>query len=85
MLAAVCGVSLFHFLRLFEQGYGLPPHALQVQLRVHYVQRLLRRGVRPIKAAQMAGFSDQSHLNRHFKRLVGKTPGQFAKAYRPFL
>lgn len=77
-LASLSGVSRFHFLRQFHQRYGLPPHALQVQLRIHYVQRLLREGVTAAKAAEMAGFADPSHLNRHFKRYVGVTPGQFA-------
>lgn len=78
-LAAICGVSRFHFLRQFHQYYGLPPHALQVQLRVLHVQKLLRSGMPAVRAAQMAGFTDQSHLNRHFKKLVGVTPGQFAR------
>jgi AraC-like DNA-binding protein len=77
-LAALAGTSRFHFLRQFHQHYGMPPHAMQVQLRIHYVQRLLREGVTAAKAAQLAGFADPSHLNRHFKRHVGVTPGQFA-------
>jgi AraC-like DNA-binding protein len=27
------------------------------------------------------GFSDQSHLTRRFKRVVGVPPGQYAKTY----
>ncbi|MCX4529677.1 MULTISPECIES: AraC family transcriptional regulator [unclassified Streptomyces] len=36
-------------------------------------------GQPPGEVAVAAGFYDQSHLSRHFKRLVGTTPGRFAR------
>ena len=37
--------------------------------------------IRPLaEVALHAGFSDQSQFCRHFKRLVGVTPGQFRRA-----
>jgi AraC-like DNA-binding protein len=36
------------------------------------------------ETALLAGFADQSHLNRHFKRAIGVTPGQFVKAHKIF-
>jgi len=35
-------------------------------------------GTIPATVATAAGFADQSHFNRHFKRLEGVTPSQFS-------
>jgi AraC-like DNA-binding protein len=77
-LAAQVHLSAYHLLRLFKAAYGLPPHAYLTQLRVQRAKRLLRAG-RPIAAVALdVGFTDQSHLTRHFKRIVGVPPGQYA-------
>jgi AraC-like DNA-binding protein len=76
-LVDLTGLSGFHLTRSFCRATGLPPHAWLTQMRVLRAKNLLSQG-RPI--AQVAldiGFSHQSHLNRHFKRLVGTTPGQY--------
>jgi AraC-like DNA-binding protein len=51
-----------------------------VQERVRRAKALLRAGRTPAEAAAEAGFSDQSHLTRHFKRLLGFTPGRYRRA-----
>jgi AraC-like DNA-binding protein len=51
-----------------------------VALRVNLARRLLERGERATDVAGLAGFADQSHLNRHFRRRLGKTPAQYAQA-----
>jgi transcriptional regulator GlxA family with amidase domain len=33
--------------------------------------------------AAAAGFVDQSHLYRHFRRLLGVTPGEYARRFAP--
>lgn len=79
-LAAVAGVSAFHFSRLFAAQVGLPPHTFQNQLRLIRSKKLLRAG-RPISSvAAAAGFADQSHFSRHFKRLFGVTPGSYQQS-----
>jgi AraC-like DNA-binding protein len=35
--------------------------------------------------AQRCGFADQSHFNRHFRRLFAVTPGEYRERYRPGL
>jgi AraC-like DNA-binding protein len=79
-LAAVTGVSRFHLAHLFTRATGVPPHAYQNQLRIAAACRLLRAGVQP--AHIDVGFADQSHLGRHFKRIVGVTPGEYAATVR---
>ena len=76
-LARVANLSPFHFNRVFSRQFGMPPHAFQTQLRVASAKALLREGWTIAQAASQSGFVDQSHLTRHFKRLVAVTPGQY--------
>lgn len=78
-LADVAHLSEFHFARLFKQTTGLPPHQFVIHKRVERAKQLIT--AQRLSLAQVAvevGFSDQSQLTRHFKRLVGVTPKQFA-------
>lgn len=45
--------------------------------RVDRARRLLLAGRAPADVAGATGFYDQAHLTRHFKRLVGVTPGRY--------
>ncbi|MEZ4657638.1 MAG: AraC family transcriptional regulator [Caldilineaceae bacterium] len=76
-LAALVHLSPYHFLRTFKAAVGLSPHAYQTQLRLQHAKGLLANGMAPADVAQQVGFTDQSHLNRHFKRVVGVPPGQY--------
>ncbi|WP_405509499.1 helix-turn-helix domain-containing protein [Streptomyces cyaneofuscatus] len=40
---------------------------------------LLLDGLRPAQVATAVGFHDQAHLNRHFTRHVGTTPGRYRR------
>ncbi|MGD8921352.1 MAG: AraC family transcriptional regulator [Gammaproteobacteria bacterium] len=77
--AAEFGLSPFHFARVFKRATGFPPHEYQLQLRVARAQELLRSdlGKTIAEIACELGFSDESHFRRHFRRIVGTTPGQF--------
>jgi AraC-like DNA-binding protein len=78
-LSKEAGISRFHLLRSFKEKYGLPPHAYQVALRVARAQGLIRRRVPLAQVAVDCGFTDQSHFSRHFKQVLGVTPGRFAR------
>ena len=80
-LAKRAGLSRFHALRAFKQRYGLPPHAYQLCLRIGHARRLLVDGAPAADVAVRCGFADQSHFTRHFKRLNGVTPMQYARAH----
>ena len=79
-LAAAAALSPFHFIRVFTRATGLPPHAWLMQYRAHRARVMLRQGLPIDDAACRAGFADQSHLNRVFKRLFGYTPGQYSNS-----
>ena len=79
-LSAVAGLSRFELLRRFQQQNGLTPHAFQRDLRVKRARALLGSGVPAAAVAAACGFADQPHLSRVFKRLVGVSPGVYARA-----
>lgn len=71
-----------HLSRAFRVQVGLPPHAFLIRLRVSRAKELLAAGMAPTAVAPLVGFYDQSQLHRHFRRIVGVTPGQFRAAPR---
>jgi AraC-like DNA-binding protein len=77
-LSSHAGLSPYYFSRIFTRHMGLPPHAYRKQLRIHKAKQLLRNRIPISQVAVETGFADQSHLTRHFKQIVGVTPGQYA-------
>ncbi len=74
-MAGVAHMSPYHFSRLFKESTGLTPHRYVIQRRVQRARELLRSSALPIaEIAFLCGFANQSHLNRHFKRLLGVSP-----------
>jgi AraC-like DNA-binding protein len=67
-----------HLVRAFTREYGLPPHRYLTGRRVDLARRLLLAGHPPAEVATAAGFYDQSHLSRHFSRMLGTTPARYA-------
>ncbi|MFI6788001.1 helix-turn-helix domain-containing protein [Nonomuraea sp. NPDC050383] len=80
--AAAAGITPFALLHSFRRAYGLPPHAYVVQLRVRQARKLLEGGMPPAQTAVATGFCDQSHLARHFRRIVGATPRAYQRGVR---
>jgi transcriptional regulator of acetoin/glycerol metabolism/AraC-like DNA-binding protein len=82
-LAAVAGLSVYHFARAFKQSAGVAPHHYLVHRRIERAQEMLARSELPLSGIALAtGFSDQSHLARHFRQMLGMTPGQFRWSQR---
>lgn len=79
-LAAAAGCSRYAAYRAFRAVYGMPPSDYQRQLRVRTARGLLAAGVPPATAATEAGFADQPHLTRWFRRYYGITPGAYRAA-----
>jgi AraC-like DNA-binding protein len=79
-LAAAAGCSRYAAYRAFRQAYGLSPSDYQRQLRVQTARRLLSAGAAPAQVAADAGFADQAHLTRWFRRYYGITPGAYRAA-----
>lgn len=78
-LGRIANLSSFHLHRVFCREIGMPPHAYQTQVRINRAKELVRKR-RPLSEIALAtGFADQSHLTRHFRRLVGVTPGRYGQ------
>ncbi len=75
-------LSPFHLTRVFQQETGLPPHVYLIQRRIIRAKELLSQGWSLTEVAYELGFVDQSHFHRHFKRIVGMTPGEYRQAIR---
>jgi len=77
-IAGAVGLSVFHFSRTFRDTTGLAPHRYLIGARIERVKALLLdSGLSLAAIAEEAGFSDQSHMSKVFKRLAGMTPKHF--------
>lgn len=81
-LAKHVALSPYYLLRVFRAEVGLPPYMYLENVRVRHAQRLIKDGMPLVDAAVEAGFSSQSHMTRHFKKIIGATPGQYAAQIR---
>jgi AraC-like DNA-binding protein len=82
-LAAQAGLDKFHLVRAFRSEVGLPPYEYLTHLRVSKARELLQGGAPVAEVAQAVGFYDQSQLHRHFRRILGVTPGSFSRSFAP--
>jgi AraC family transcriptional regulator len=77
-LAQAVGVHPAHLARAFRAHYGVSVGEHSRRLRVAWAARELAGGERSLaEIAVEAGFADQSHLTRVFKRHVGTTPARY--------
>ncbi|MEU1348280.1 AraC family transcriptional regulator [Streptomyces sp. NPDC005786] len=68
-----------HLVRAFGREFGMAPHQYVTGRRVDLARGLLLQGFPASDVASAVGFYDQSHLTRHFKRVVGTGPGHYAR------
>jgi len=80
-IANVANMSKFHFIRQFRLQFGITPHQYVLSCRVNLARRIIESGKSLNQAAFAAGFADDSHLNRHFKRVYGLTPRRFQRQF----
>lgn len=70
-------LSEAYLIRAFELRYHMTPHAYLLNRRIQHAQRQLLNGASIADIAQQAGFSDQAHFQRVFKKHIAATPGQY--------
>lgn len=81
-ICAASGLSASYLIRAFKEEYGMTPHAYLINRRIEFCRSQLRRGQSIAEVALAAGFSDQAHLQRSFKKYVAATPGQYRSVSR---
>lgn len=70
-------VSEAYFIRLFKKVTNTTPHSFIMNVKALKAKELLKKGVEISQVAQLVGFSDQSHLNRVFKKHFSTTPCEY--------
>ena len=77
---AELGVHPAYAVRAFSRRHGLPPHRYLTGRRIELARRLLLSGMPAAQVAPAAGFYDQAHLTRHFRRMLATTPAAYARS-----
>ncbi|MEH0020524.1 MAG: AraC family transcriptional regulator [Desulfobacter sp.] len=81
-LSRISQMSKYYLLRMFSAQTGLTPHAYLSHVRAARAKEMMDKGLSLAEVSLAAGFFDQSHLNRIFKRIYGITPGLYCRAGR---
>jgi AraC-like DNA-binding protein len=78
-VAAASGVTLRTLQRRFRDDVGVGPKQYQRIVRFRRAMRLLQQGGfrGAARAATLAGYYDQAHFIRDFRRFAGTTPSRF--------
>ena len=81
-VAAVAGLSKYHFQRLFKATYGLTPAAYLSERRVERAQDLLRAtNLTVTEVCHAVGFTSLGSFSARFRELVGENPSAFQARY----
>ena len=77
-LAAVAGLGMSQFKRVFRDAVGVPVHQYVIERRLERAKALLSDKSLPVgQIAIEAGFAHQSHLARHLRRATGLPPARY--------
>jgi AraC-like DNA-binding protein len=77
-LEAVTGIGRYALARHFRACFGTSPYRYLTMRRLDRARALIRAGTPLAEAAAGAGFADQSHLTRQFRKAYGLSPGRWA-------
>lgn len=76
-------VSQWHLSKLINKHMGQSFLDILANMRIEHAKQLLRDpSMRIHEVAEKAGFSDVAHFSKSFKKIVGKTPGEYRSALK---
>jgi AraC-like DNA-binding protein len=81
-LAAVAGMSPYHFARVFRDLVGTPPHRYVVDRRLSAAAAMLMSGASVTESCYAVGFQSLSHFITRFRLRFGISPSRFAREGR---
>jgi AraC family transcriptional regulator len=73
-LARAVGVHRAHFARAFQHWFNAPPSLFRRRAMLSHAIAAMASGESIASASSIAGFADQSHLNRAMRGAIGVTP-----------
>lgn len=77
-LAALAQLSEYHFCRMFKRSMAQTPQAYLLAVRIEQVKLRINKNQKSIaEIALQCGFSNQSHMGRYFKKIVGLSARQY--------
>lgn len=81
-IASIAGLSSSHLKTLFRESTGQPVHQYVIRRRLERARALLAENKLPIAQIALAtGFSHQSHLARHMRRVFGASPRDLQQSF----
>ncbi len=81
-LEATAGLDRYTLARQFRAMLGTSPYRYLTMRRLDHARASIRGGASLADAALAAGFADQSHMTRQFKRAYGLPPGRWTAIHR---
>ena len=81
-LAARCGLSKYHFIRLFRMCMGMTPYSYLIRIRMERAETLLQTGDMTIQeVAFVCGYNDPLYFSRAFSRHFGVSPTDYKQRF----
>jgi len=79
-LAALAGLSSYHFARAFKQSFGVPPHRYHTGRRIERAKTLLRTSSRSVTEVALGiGFAETSSFSATFRKFTGVAPSDYRR------
>jgi AraC family transcriptional regulator len=80
-LAALTGLSVFHFARAFKTSTGIAPHQFHLSLKMERARLLLARSRAPVTEIALGlGYDSSQSFARAFRLAQGTTPSRYRGA-----
>jgi AraC-like DNA-binding protein len=83
ILEKIAGTDRFTIARHFRWAFGTSPDRYRTLRRLALARTAIESGQSLARAAAEAGFADQSHMTRQFKRTYGLTPARWTALIAP--